>query len=157
MNGTYSSWRDILSGVHRDLSILGPLLFNIFINDIFFFLNKTNIANFADDNTPYCVAKDIMSLLKILEADTYSVLNWFRFNEMKPNQGKCHLMVAEVNHKNFDSKSFIYLEDAFLESEELVRLLGVDVENDLKFKEHIKVMLINAKKKVEWSIKILDP
>lgn len=153
VNGTYSSWRDILSGVPQG-SILGPLLFNIFINDIFFFLSKTNMANFADDNTPYCVAKDVMSLLKILEADTYSVLNWFRYNEMKPNQGKCHLIVAEVNHKNFDSKSFIFLEDAFLESEEIVRLLGVDVENDLKFKEHIKVMLTNANKKLSGLIRV---
>ena len=89
VNGSYSSWRKLLSGIPQG-SILGPLLFNIFINDMFFFLDKIKIAKFADDNTIYTVENDIMELLKTLEAKTFSVLNWFRLNEMKPNQGKCH-------------------------------------------------------------------
>ena len=85
IGGSYSSWCEILSGVPQG-SILGPLLFNIFINDIFFFLDKTKVANYADDNTTYTVECDIMTLLKSLESDTYTVLNWFRCNEMQSNQ-----------------------------------------------------------------------
>jgi hypothetical protein len=89
-----------------------------------------------------------MTLLKNLKADTHSVLNWFRFNEMKPNQGKCHLMVADINHKHYDSKSFIYLENAFLESEDIVKLLGVHVDKELKIEEHINMVLKNANRKL---------
>ena len=47
------------------------------------------------------VENDIMELLKTLESE--SILDWFRKNEMKPNQGKCHLLVADINHKSYSS------------------------------------------------------
>jgi hypothetical protein len=153
VNGSYSAWREIVSGVPQG-SILGPLLFNIFINDIFFFLEKTKIANFADDNTPYSVENDIMTLLRSLESDTYALLNWFRFNEMKPNQGKCHLLIADIAHTHYDSKSFIYLDGAFLESEDVAKLLGVQVDKNLDFEEYIKVLLTKANQKLHALIRI---
>ena len=70
VNGCYSSWRELLRGVPQG-SILGPILFNIFINDIFFFLDKTWLANYADDNTTYGVEKDEITLLKSLQSDTH--------------------------------------------------------------------------------------
>ena len=115
VNGSYSSWKELLGGVPQG-SILGPLLFNIFINDIFFFLDKSKIINYADDNTPYTIENDVMELLKILESETLNVLNWFGINEMKPNQGKCHFMVADINHKHYSSKSYVYLDNALIES-----------------------------------------
>ena len=51
VNSSYSTWREIKSGVPQG-SILGPLLFTIILNDIFLFTEKTQITNYADDNTP---------------------------------------------------------------------------------------------------------
>ena len=50
VGSSYSKWSEICRGIPLD-SILGPLLFTIFINDIFFFVEKSEICNFADDNT----------------------------------------------------------------------------------------------------------
>ena len=75
----------------------GHLLFNIFLNDIFYFVKDICIANYADDNTPYATNKDITKLLKTLESETNILLDWFTINEMKPNADKCHLLMANQN------------------------------------------------------------
>ena len=82
VNDSYSSWLELLFGVPQG-SILGPLLFNIFINDMFYFIKDTNVAHYADDNTLYSVQDNIEHLLSILENETNIVLDWFRKNEMK--------------------------------------------------------------------------
>ena len=51
VNNSYSTWFEILFGVPQG-SIPCPLLFNIFLADLFFILSETDIANYADDNTP---------------------------------------------------------------------------------------------------------
>ena len=135
VNGSYSSWRDLKKGVQQG-SVLGPLLFNIFINDIFYFVDKSKLANFADDTTVYTIEDTILNLLKTLKDEGSTILNWFKINEMKSNDDKCHLIVANSNNK-FSSISYIYMENEFIESEETVELLGVKIDSKLKFNEHV--------------------
>ena len=74
-------------------SVLGPLLFNIFINDIFFLLNETEICNYADDTTIYCSHKELQEVTLRLENDTVKLSNWFAENFVELNEEKCHLLV----------------------------------------------------------------
>ena len=61
-------------------SILGPILFNIFINDLFLWLSTTDLHNFADDNTISAFSKDLQELIKILEEASECVIKWFTNN-----------------------------------------------------------------------------
>ena len=85
----YSSWRDIQSGVPQR-SILGPLLCNIYICDMFFLLKDMHVANYADDTTPY----NIESMIKSSEKSASFIFNWFRSNQMKGNEDKCHVLLS---------------------------------------------------------------
>ena len=78
IGSSYSDWYEIVRGVPQG-SILGPLLFNIFINDLFLFIEKTNICNFADDNTIYGYNNNLQTILKYLKHDMINVLKWFKF------------------------------------------------------------------------------
>ena len=93
VNNAVSSWAKIDSGVPQG-SILGPLLFNIYMNDIFWFTTDVNIANYADDSTPYTTSNDIETLLDILQKNTEILMQWFNENYMKSNNDKCHLVIS---------------------------------------------------------------
>ena len=66
INNSYSTWMEIVFGVPQG-SILGLLLFSFFLADLFFIVNSTDIANYADDNMPHATANDIDSLIASLE------------------------------------------------------------------------------------------
>ena len=153
VNGVYSSWKDLKYGVPQG-SILGPLLFNIFINDIFFFLDKAEIANYADDNSTHAIENEIMSLLKVLESETSVVLNWFKTNEMKSNPDKCHLIIVENLNRLYSNISYIYLGNELLESENSVKLLGLQIDNKLKFNEHVSQLIKQGNQKLHALMRI---
>ena len=93
INTTFSSWTQLLQGVLQG-SVFGPILFNIFINDIFFALKGIDICNFADGITPYVCNSNVKSVLETLEHNSELAVAWFGMNYVKPNTQKCHLLLS---------------------------------------------------------------
>ena len=79
LNSEYSSFVNIDRGVPQG-SILGPLLFNIFLNDLLLDYKVTDICNFADDNTLYKGEKYLQALKTIFTEGARQVLQWFEYN-----------------------------------------------------------------------------
>ena len=131
INNSFSAWCDIKSGVPQG-SILGPLLFNIYLNDIFYFTRESTIANYADDTTPYAISEDTVTLLNTLENDVELLNKWLKDNYFKLNADKCHLLVS-----NHDEDASIIVNNEIVEGSKSVKLLGVKVDNEMNFKEHL--------------------
>ena len=87
INNAFSHYSEIIYGVPQG-SILGPLLFNTYICDIYFGIIECDIASYADDNTPYNFDFNLDNVISNLEKSTNSLLNWFRENHMKANANK---------------------------------------------------------------------
>ena len=96
VGSSYSKGSEICLGIPQD-SILCLLLFNIFINDIFFFKEKSEIRNFADDNTTYSCGKDLRKIKEDLVCTMKNKLIWFRFTSLKANPGKFQFMIFGDN------------------------------------------------------------
>ena len=84
IRSSYSFWSDVKRVVSQG-SILGPLLFNVFISDLFMFIENSEICNFADCNTLYTGGMELSSISENLKHDTKIILNWFRINSLKAN------------------------------------------------------------------------
>ena len=92
INASFSDWKEIETGVPQG-SILGPLLFSIFLNDIFCFINNGNLINYADDNTLSSIEKSLNMVKENLKINFLIMQKWFYENHMVLNPVKCHYLV----------------------------------------------------------------
>ena len=136
---SYSTWMEIVFGVSQG-SILGSLLFNIFLADFFFTVNSRDIANYANDNTPYATCNDIDNLIASLEEASESLFTWFDNNLMKSSTDKCHLLVSS------NKKVTIKIGSQEIANAKREKLLGIHLDSGLPFDYHISEICKKARR-----------
>ena len=143
INLSFSDWHEQLQGVPQG-SVLGPLLFNIYLNGLFYILKDANICNFADDTTPYVSDLCLKNVMEKLEDHSEIAITWFECNNMKLNTDKCRLLVSGHRYEEMWVKVG---KDRIWESKE-VNLLGVTIDNELKFDKHVSNVCLKAGRKL---------
>ena len=137
-----SEWSTVNKGVPQG-SILGPLLFNVFINDIFFLDCNCHIYNYADDNCISYSSDTIDDIRKFLTNDIIVFMNWFKQNSLKANPEKFQSMLIS-SHGCDVGGLMINVENTITSSSEEMKVLGVTIDDKLNFTEHISDVCTKA-------------
>ena len=140
INSLYSSLLEITFGIPQE-SIVGPL-FHLFLTDLFFIIEDTDIASYADDNTQYVVADNIDGVIKSLEETSEILFKWFNDNLMRINADKCHLLVSTNNTVKIKIGNFD------ITNSKSEKLLGVKFDHKLSFDDHISELCKKASRKI---------
>ena len=130
INSSFSSFQNIISGVPQG-SLLGPLLFNIFLTDIFLFC-PTEIASYVDDNTLYATGVCLEKTLQKVEIASNTLFKWFYNNYMVANADKCLLLTSTSEEVS------VKIENEIIKNSLQEKLLGIVVDNRLTFEPHVK-------------------
>ena len=126
---------------------------NIFLNNVFFFLEGANLGNYADDSILYAYNKNLETVICNLRQEFSISSNWFYDNYMVQNPGKCHFMLFWVKaNEQFD----LLCNDITLKHNCHQKILDIAIDHKLSFDEHIINACKPAHKKLNALRRIND-
>ena len=136
----YSEILDIIFGDPQG-SILGPLLFNVNITDLFLIEHyRSDFSSYADDTTPYNCGNTFLEVISDLE--TTIDFDWFCCNNFKVNPSKCYLFLSPFNIKSINIKN------SSIEGSSSEKFLGVTVDSNFTFEKHINELCKKGNQKL---------
>jgi len=124
----FSGWQTVGRGVPQG-SVLSPMFFNIFLNDLFYHIKTVKIHAYADDERLYDSDVDPKALDRCIQHEVRIANRWYTENGMIVNQDKHHAMVLGTTDHRFS-----------FPVEESLDLLGMTIDNQLNFDKHVSLV-----------------
>ena len=151
MYGDFKTEVKIVECGVRQGSILGPLLFPIFVNDL---NNSTKVLDpvlFVDDTNLFCSDNNIRTLFETANQELSQINDWFLANKLSLNVDKAKYMLFHkcINQENIPLKlPLLQLNSKIIERENSLKFLGVVLDEDLTWKKHIQLIENKVSKNV---------
>ena len=123
---------------------LGPLLFNVYLNDLSFFLQDENASNLVDNTRTFPCGQKLENVLKSLEEHSEIAIYCLENNRMKLNTEKCHLLVSGFKKEQTWTK--VGHEKIWENTE--VKFLSVTSDSNLKFDNHVSKLRSKANRRL---------
>lgn len=143
-----SSWTPMKKGIPQG-SCLGPILFNIFINDLFLFMEKCDLYNYADDNTLSVSGKTMDYVIEALRSDTSMAIDWLTNNFMQANPEKFQVMCMKpIKAYKEQLPDHLEVNGVKILRDTQVKLLGLTIDDRLKFDVQVNNICTKASKQL---------
>ena len=135
-----SESKTIVCGVPQG-SVLGPLLFLLYINDIQQSSNILNFVLFADDTNAFCSNKDLKRLNDVVQNEMIKVKTWLDLNKLSLNVNKTNFILFKASRKKTNHHVEIKIDDQNIKQVENSKFLGVMINEHLSWKTRIDLVM----------------
>ena len=139
ISGTKSNYKPIKHGVPQG-SVLGPLLFLVYINDLHYCIRTSETYHFADDTHLLNFSQTVWSLCGRVNSDLRVLVSWLNANKISLNASKTEFIIFRSNRRCLDTIPKIEISGKRLSPSKTIKYLGIYLDEHLSWKQHVAVV-----------------